>query len=171
MQIKNLKAFSPLFPATGKSNYAKSVVYFLTYVEYDPHLQELLRCVCSVNLTRSGYYFAFDEALERFGIKFVKQNIGRKILSEEELSLQISSVQTERKRLDLLMSKYIGDTVVVREEQAVQSRKKVLWQLANELLSAFSLEDPKMHDIFLNASEITLIGFSKLFTYYDNSIP
>ncbi len=171
MQIRNLKAFSPLFPVTGKSNYARSVVYFLTYVEHDPHLQELLKCVCSVNLTQPGHYFAFDEALERFGVKFVKQNIGGKIVSDEELSLQISSVQTERERLDLLISEYIGDTVVVREERAVQSRKEVLWQLANELLSAFSLEDPKMHDIFLNAPEITSIGFSKLFTCYDNGIP
>ncbi len=60
---------------------------------------------------------------------------------------------------------------MVREEWAVQSRKEVLWQLANELLSAFSLEDSKMHDIFLNASEITSIRFLKLFTYYNNGIP
>jgi len=95
MQIRNFKAFLPLFLITGKSNYAKSVMYFLTYIEYDSHFQELLKCVCSVNLTQSGYYFTFDKALERFGIKFVKQNIRRKIMSNKELSLQISSVQIE----------------------------------------------------------------------------
>jgi len=55
----------------------------------------LLKYVYFVNFIQPGYYFAFDEALERFGVKFVKQNIGRKILSDEKLSLQISSVQTE----------------------------------------------------------------------------
>ena len=95
MQIRNLEVFSPLFLTTGKSNYARSVVYFLTYVESDPHLQDLLKCVCSVNLTHPGHYFAFDEALERFGVKFVKQNIGGKILNDEELKSQISSVQIE----------------------------------------------------------------------------
>jgi hypothetical protein len=33
MQIKNLAAFSPLFPVAGKCNYARSVTYFLTYVK------------------------------------------------------------------------------------------------------------------------------------------
>jgi len=37
--------------------------------------QELLRTVCSVNLTEKGHYFAFDEALEFFEVKYVKQNI------------------------------------------------------------------------------------------------
>ncbi len=60
---------------------------------------------------------------------------------------------------------------MVREEWAVQSWKKVLWQLANELLSSFSLKDLKMHDIFLNVLEITSIRFSKLFTCYNNDIP
>ena len=92
MQIKNLAAFSPLFPVAGKGNYARSVTYFLTYVNDDPHLQELLKHVCSVNLTNPGHYFAFDEALERFGVKFVKQNIEGKTMDNEKLKLQISSI-------------------------------------------------------------------------------
>ena len=68
------------------------------------------------------------------------------------------------------MLEYIGDTVVIKEERAIQSRKEVLWQLANELLSAFSLVDPKMHNIFLNAQEINSIGFSKIFICYNNGI-
>ncbi|CAB4407227.1 unnamed protein product [Rhizophagus irregularis] len=72
MQFKNLLAFSPLFPVAGKNNYAKSVTHFLSYVNDDKTLQKLLQYVCSVNLTRPGYYFGFDEALERFGVMFVK---------------------------------------------------------------------------------------------------
>ncbi len=121
MQMRNLAAFSPLFPVAGKGNYAKSVTHFLTYVKDDPHLQELLKCVCSVNLTRSGHYFAFDKVLKRFGVKFVKQNIGGKTIDTEELKLQISSAQIERERLDLLISEYMGDTVMAKEERAVQS--------------------------------------------------
>ncbi|GES82336.1 hypothetical protein GLOIN_2v1474502 [Rhizophagus clarus] len=161
MQIKNLKAFSPLFPVAGKVNYARSVTYFLTYVENDPHLQELLRHVCSINLTNSGHYFAFDEALERFRIKYIKQNIGGKTMDLEELKIQISSVQAERERLDLLIFEFISDTVVIRNEKAIQSRKEVLWKLVNELFDAFSLIDPKTHELFSNAQEITPEGFSK----------
>ena len=42
MQFKNLAAFSPLFPVAGKSNYTRSVTYFLSNVNNDPVLQQLL---------------------------------------------------------------------------------------------------------------------------------
>ena len=42
---------------------------------------------------------SFDEALERFGVMFIKQNIGGKPMTAEELKLQISAVQSERDRL------------------------------------------------------------------------
>src|SRR5207245_9087627 len=93
MQFKNLLAFSPLFPVAEKSNYARSVTYFLSYVNDDETLQNLLQYVCSVNLTREGHYFGFDEALERFGVKFVKQNIDGNRMDEENLKAKISSVQ------------------------------------------------------------------------------
>ena len=51
MQFKNLLAFSPLFPVAGKSNYARSVTYFLSYVNDDKTFQNLFQQVCSVNLT------------------------------------------------------------------------------------------------------------------------
>ena len=76
MQFKNLLVFSSLFPIAEKSNYARSVTYFLSYVNDDKTFQNLFQQVCLVNLTREGHYFGFDEALKRFGVKFVKQNIG-----------------------------------------------------------------------------------------------
>ena len=75
MQMSNLAAFAPLFPAAGKFKYASSVAHFLAQVHDDPQLQKLLQTVCSVNLGSEGHYLAFDEALETYGVKFIKQNI------------------------------------------------------------------------------------------------
>ena len=72
MQFKNLAAFSLLFPIASKNNYARSVIYFLSNVNNDPVLQQLLQYTCLVNLTSPGHFFAFDEALERFGVMFIK---------------------------------------------------------------------------------------------------
>ncbi len=35
MQFKNLAAFASLFPVADKSNYARSVTYFLSYINND----------------------------------------------------------------------------------------------------------------------------------------
>ncbi|CAG8849532.1 42315_t:CDS:2, partial [Gigaspora margarita] len=56
-----------------------------------------------VNLTKIGHFFAFNKTFECFGIKFVKENIGLYLGSENELKLQINSVQTEKEYLDLLL--------------------------------------------------------------------
>ena len=90
MQFKNLAAFSPLFPIAGKSNYARSVTHFLSYINEDLALQKLLQYICSVNLIQPGHFFGFDEALERFGVKFIKQNISGNYMDPEELKLQIN---------------------------------------------------------------------------------
>ena len=75
MQMANLAAFALLFPAAGKFKYASSVAHFLAQVDNDLQLQKILEIACSVNLTSEGHYFAFDEALEMYSVKFVKQNI------------------------------------------------------------------------------------------------
>ena len=72
MQMSNLAAFAPLFPAAGKFKYAISIVHFLAQVHDDLQLQKLLQMVCSVNLTSEGYYLAFDKALETYDVKFIK---------------------------------------------------------------------------------------------------
>jgi hypothetical protein len=167
MQFKNLLAFSPLFPVAGKSNYARSVTYFLSYVNNDSALQNLLQHVCSVNLTREGHYFGFDEALERFGVKFVKQNIGGNRMDENNLKAQISSVQDERDRLNILLSEYVGDAILIREERTVKSRKDSLWKLADDLLEAFNLPNPVLHNLFKNTKETNDEGFQRLFSCYN----
>ena len=96
------------------------MTHFLSYVEDDSSLRELFRHVCSVNLTPPGHYFAFDEALEQFGVSFVKQNIRGKLVDSNDLRQQISSVQAEKDHLTLLVSEYVGDMVLVKENQAVK---------------------------------------------------
>ncbi|CAG8571765.1 4997_t:CDS:1 [Dentiscutata heterogama] len=88
----------------------------------------------------------------------------------EELKLQISSVQAERERLELLLSQYMGDAVIAKEDRCVQSRKERLWKLANDLFNAFSLPDPKTHELFINTQELTREGFSNIFECYEKGI-
>jgi len=85
LQIQYLSAFAPLFPVAGKMNYARSTVHFLAILTKYPYIQTLLNYAGSVNLTRDGHYFAFDEALETFGVKFIKQNVTGNVINEDNL--------------------------------------------------------------------------------------
>jgi hypothetical protein len=71
----------------------------------------MLRIAPSVNLTNPGHIFAYDEALETFGVKFVKQNVTRIPTDTEELKLKIRATQLEKERMDMLNCDYIGDYV------------------------------------------------------------
>ena len=51
MQFKNLSAFASLFAVVGKSNYVRSITFFLSLVNNDLILQILFQYVCLVNLT------------------------------------------------------------------------------------------------------------------------
>ncbi len=44
----------------------------------------------------------------------------------KNLKLQISSVQTERERLIMLLSEYVEDLVLIQGEYAIKSRKESL---------------------------------------------
>src|SRR6185369_7314246 len=101
---------------------------------------------------------------------FVKQNIGRRLINSEELKSQITSVQAERDHLDLLISEYLGDIVINREDWAVKSRKESLWKLATELTDAFALSDPATHKLFQDTRETNKEGFQRLFSCYDLGI-
>ena len=86
--MANLAAFAPLFPAARKYRYASSVLHFLAQVCDDVQLQELLKMVCSVNITHEGHYLAFDKALEIYGVKFIKQNITGNLVDDRQKSRQ-----------------------------------------------------------------------------------
>jgi hypothetical protein len=184
MQFKNLKAFAPLFPVAARSNYAVSVVQFLHYVQEQPELQKLLHDACSINLTQEGHFLAFDEALERYGVKFVKQNIGGNPIDQEQLKLQIQSVQAERERLELLVSGY--DKLKKRKgsDRALESRNQAVRYLANKLKKAFrsdiehsdikqsdleqsDLEHSDLEHSLKDAPEMNEKGCKKLFSAYE----
>ncbi len=78
-------AFSLLFSAGGKLNYIKSTVCFLSLLAKYPRLKKLLYYAESINLLREGYYYTFDETLETFDMKFIKQNITSNVINEENL--------------------------------------------------------------------------------------
>ena len=125
LQIQCLSASAPLFSVTGKSNYMRSV-HFLSILAKHPHLQSLLNYIRSVNLTRDGHYFAFNKALETFGVKFIKQNITGNIVNEENLKQQIKSAQNEKERMELLFDEFIGDTVMSKSDRAVNNQYEIL---------------------------------------------
>ena len=70
----------------------------------------------------------------------------------------------------MLLSEYVGDDILVKEERAVKSRKESLWKLAEDLTNAFNLEDLLSHKLFKNTKELNEEGFQRLFTCYNNGI-
>src|SRR5207244_11185689 len=100
MQIESLSAFAPLFPVAGKSNYSISVCHFLATIDENPQLASILRYVSSINLTRENHYLAFDEALETFGVKFIKQYLIKRLIDIDSLKLQIKSAKNDQDRID-----------------------------------------------------------------------
>ena len=94
------------------------VPLIILIIHRNPEQKELLTYVSSVNLTREGHYFAFDEALEFFGVKFIKQNITGKVTDLENLMLQIKSVQSEHEHMMLLFSEFVEDNTVVKGSHA-----------------------------------------------------
>ncbi|RIB04079.1 hypothetical protein C2G38_2223353 [Gigaspora rosea] len=114
LKLHSLMAFAPLFHITRKYRYAESVARFITELRNEPQLLQNLRTVPSINLTQEGYYFAFDKALETFGIKFLKENMTGCATNLENLELNIKVAQTEYDRLNLLISEFTNDQSVSR---------------------------------------------------------
>ncbi|CAG8749667.1 19118_t:CDS:2 [Cetraspora pellucida] len=115
MQLANLAAFVPLFPAARKSKYA----------------------ICSVNLTSEGHYFDFDEVLETYRVKFVKQNITNNITIQETMMLKI------------------------------KSHKDSFWSLVANLLSTFDHPNPTTYYLFEDVPEFSKEGIENLLSFYE----
>jgi len=145
LQKNALASFSGLFTSAGKSNYSTSVAHFLGLLAQYPKLEEKLQFATSVKIDndekRKGHYFAFDEALETFGVKFVKQNITGNMINAENLKLQIKAAQSERDRIGILLSEYLDDACGSIEERAINQRKDAMWNLVDKLLIAFNSSD------------------------------
>ena len=99
LQKNALACFAGLFASAGKSNYSVSVTQYLGILAQFPKLEEKLEYASSVKIDndekRKGHYFAFDEALETCGVKFVKQNITGNVIDNNNLKLQVKATQSE----------------------------------------------------------------------------
>ena len=167
MQLKCLAAFFSLFSAGEKLNYTKSTVHFLSLLAKYPRLKKLLHYAGSINLTREGHYYAFDEALETFGVKYIKQNITRNVINEENLKRQIKAAQTERERIDLLLAEFVDDNIMSHGKHSVDNRHTALWNLTKTLVEAFGSVTPLEHPLFKNNSQLNQEGCQKLFKCYN----
>ncbi|CAG8748461.1 11644_t:CDS:1, partial [Cetraspora pellucida] len=58
-------------------------------------------------------------------------------MNNEQLKLQISSVQSERDRIKILLAEYIEDIIMINKDRNVQPRKEIVWKLADKLIDAF----------------------------------
>lgn len=63
----------------------KSVAHYLTILAQYPELEKRLHAAASLKVSedRVGRLLAFDEGLETFGVKFIKNNIIGNVIEEE----------------------------------------------------------------------------------------
>jgi hypothetical protein len=166
LQIAALKAFAPLFPVAGKSNYAESVTRFLATVESNKDLQQKLRIAGSINLTEKEHYLGYDEALERFGVLFIKQFLVGHATDKENLMNNIRSAQTIHERLIAALKEFLGDLTAARGTRAVDMHKDAIWKTADLLTEAFESDKPEEHKLFRLTTQLTPEGYELLFKCY-----
>ena len=115
---------------------------------------------------RAGYLFAFDEALEIFGVKFIKSFINGNVIDEDNMKSQISAAQTEHERISVLFSEYLNDTTIPHGARAIKTHKETM--LVNHLLDA----DDKVLECNLwkitKPCALNPIGVQRLFDCYSN---
>ncbi|RGB23133.1 hypothetical protein C1646_677340 [Rhizophagus diaphanus] len=181
LQRDALSAASPLFPSAGKSNYAVAIAQHLSTLTKYPRLNEILQYVGAFRIPKNTdnrnedqkpVCFGFDEALEMFGVHFIKQNITGNVIDEAKLKASIKAAQSERDRIDLLLSEYLDDTSISQSEHAIDSRREVLWKLIEDLVIIFDMIDPLSHEIFkdLEPPELHKEGYERLVACYKNGL-
>jgi len=167
MQIESLSAFAPLFPVAGKLNYSTSVCHYLALIDKNPQLASILRFVSSVNLTRINHYLAFDEALETYGVKFIKQLLTKMSMDIDSLYLQIKSAQAEQDRIKDLLDDFIDINDSSKLDHDAASRRKSIWALVDELLDLFESTNLNLdHKLLKMSPELNKSGFELLFNCY-----
>ena len=170
LQIHSLMAFAPLFPITKRIRYTESVARFLVDLQRKPQLLQDLRTVPSINMTQKGHYFAYDEALETFGVKFIKENMVGYKTTLEDLKRNIKSAQAENERINFLISEFTEDRSVGKNPRSVKDRQEALWKLINELKAGLSDSQPESHALFTKTTQLTTAGYRRMFHYYQSGI-
>src|SRR6266498_2208721 len=157
LQRDFLSAAGSLYASAAKSNYTTAIAHFLTTIKAYPELKKRLHYYGAFKIfydidenseSTRHVCFGFDEALETFGVKYIKQNISRNVIDEKNLKNQIKSSQSERDRIDLLISEYLNDYSTSYSKRAIDSYQESLWNLINELVVIFGMDDPLSHQLF-----------------------
>ena len=81
-------------------------------------------------------------------MRFIKGNVSGNVIDEKNLKNQIKASQSERERIDLLMSEYLSDHSISHSERAIESRQESLWELVNDLVEIFGMDNPLSHQLF-----------------------
>ncbi|RIA85299.1 hypothetical protein C1645_830979 [Glomus cerebriforme] len=172
LQWNSLIAFAPLFPAAGKNNYTTSVAHFLSILKKFSKLEEKLQYYASINLAKKGHYPAFDEALEMRDVRYIKQNIIRNVVDQENLTLQIQATQEERERIDTLLNEFLDPYNYDRNDRKVNNRIDPLWKLIENLVEIFQMDNYTDHELFKKNSPLQLIpeGLKKLSSAYNEGL-
>jgi len=128
-----------------------------------------------VNLTCEGHYLGFDEALEIYGVKFIKQNISGNLVDKDTMMLKIKAAQSERDRLSALLDEFSGDIVGNPSSHSKGLHNNSAQSLISKLLSAFEYYDSNpnpnsnttMPSLFDGAPELNERGFQKMLSFYE----
>src|SRR6266487_2822076 len=121
LQRDSLSAVGPLFVSAAKSNYTTAIAHFLATIASYPQLAERLSYCSAFRIPHNidGVCYGFDEALESLGVRFIKGNVSGNVIDEKNLKNQIKASQSERERIDLLMSEYLDDNSISHNKRAI----------------------------------------------------
>ncbi|RGB32054.1 hypothetical protein C1646_763336 [Rhizophagus diaphanus] len=116
-------------------------------------------------------YRSTAQALETFGVRFIKGNISGNVIDEKNLKNQIKASQSERERIDLLMSEYLNDNSISHSERAIKSRQESLW-LVNDQVEIFEIDNSLSYQLFqkYKPTEIHQEELDCLIAYYPNGL-
>ena len=93
IQKNSLAAAAPLFASAAKLNYTTAIAHYLSTIAAHSQLEKKLHYVssfkipCENNEKNDSHHicFGFDEALETFGVKYIKQNITGNTIDDKSL--------------------------------------------------------------------------------------
>ena len=175
IQKNSLAAAAPLFASAAKSNYTTAIAHYLSTIAAHPQLEKKLNYVSSFKIPRKDnnhICFGFDEALETYGVKYIKQNITGNTIDEKSLRNQIKACQDERDRIDLLLYEYLDIESVSKTERANKSRRESLWDLIDDLVVLFGMPDPLSHNLFQEypPTELHCQGVERLIACYQKGL-
>ncbi|PKK62087.1 hypothetical protein RhiirC2_790886 [Rhizophagus irregularis] len=153
----SLSAAGLLFASTVKSNYTTAIAHFFTTLVAHLQLEEKLHYCGAFKISHDAkddpenvhhIYFRFDKALKTFGVRFIKENVTGNFIDKKNLKNQIKASQNERERIDLLMSEYLDDNSISHSERAVKLCQESLWELVNDLVVIFGMDNPLSLQLF-----------------------